>query len=84
MLATAWDTLWAAAAFLATTGSKHDAALWAARAANCVRTALGEDSPEYQQYIAVACTPGADNQCNRRAAGKKKGNGTRAGERRAH
>ena len=51
---TAWDTLWAAAAYLAATKQRGPAVEWAARAAECAAFALGEDSAEYEEYAAAA------------------------------
>ena len=51
---TAWDTLWAAAAYLAAAKQRGPAVEWAARAAECAAFALGEDSAEYEEYAAAA------------------------------
>ena len=48
---TAWDTLGAAATYLACTGDAAGGARWAARAAVCAASALGKDSREFETYV---------------------------------
>ena len=50
----------AAASYLYATGKKRDAARWAARAAECARVALGDDSLEFEQYSLAACAGAAE------------------------
>lgn len=56
MLTTAWDTMFAASTSLKKAGKQQRAAAmeWAARAAECARVALGEDSLEFEEYAAAA------------------------------
>ena len=56
MLETSWDTMFAASTALRKAGKQQRPAAieWAARAAECARVALGEDSREFEEYSAAA------------------------------